>query len=67
MGRGVTHYFKAVCIFGGDDGQLGVAGNAETCVHHFAIDFSSQGGFGQACANGGGNLCHGDGTGKFTQ
>ena len=67
VGRGVTHHFKAIGIFGRDDGKLGIAANAVACVHHFAVDFASQGRFGQASANGGSNLCHSDRTGKFTQ
>jgi hypothetical protein len=63
----VSDHIKTLCVFGRDDGELSIAVDAVTCVHHFAIDFASQGGFGQAGANGRGNLCHTDGTCKFAQ
>ena len=64
VGGGVANHLQALGVFGGHDGQLGIARDGVAGVHQFTVDLTGQCRFGQACTDAGGDLGHGDWAGK---
>ncbi len=61
MRGGVTQDLQRLRAFLGDDFEAGVVVDGEAGIHQLAVHFASQGGLGQAGANGGGHVLHRDG------
>ena len=61
VGGGVTNDLQTSVVALGDDRQTGVLLNDMRGVHLATVDHPGQGGLGEAGANGGGHLVHGNG------
>ena len=60
VGCRVANDFQTVCVLGGDDGQAAVLVDHKAGVDHLPIHLAGQRRLGQASADGGSHLGHGD-------